>query len=75
MSLRTRSQKVQEAFLFGKRDHFQERPSLDERWEERELFFWTAFKGIRLAVTLALAVYLIVCLVSGTSPPIWLSLK
>jgi len=53
--------------LFG-RDHRERRPPLGERWGERELFFWTAFKGVQLVVAVALAIYLIVCLITGTDP-------
>jgi hypothetical protein len=57
---------VREVFLFGKYQH--RRAPLDERWAERELFFWTAFRSIRLIVAAALAIYLIVCLATGADP-------
>jgi hypothetical protein len=47
--------------------------SLEERRSERELFFWTAHQWIRLVVTVALAAYLIISLVTGHDPlPQWL---
>lgn len=52
--------------MFRKR-HWQ-RPPLDERWDERELFFWTAFKCVQLIVAMTFAAYLIVSLVRGDDP-------
>src|SRR6476469_3535204 len=53
-------------FLFGRQSAG--RASLDQRRGERELFFWTAHQVIKLVVTVALTVYLLVSLVSGHDP-------
>lgn len=46
---------------------------IEERWSERELFFWTAFKWVQLIAMVALTVYLIVSLIGGNDPaPSWL---
>jgi hypothetical protein len=50
-----------------------QRPPLDERWNEREFFFWTAFKWVQLVVAVTLTTYLIISLISGNDPsPSWL---
>jgi hypothetical protein len=51
------------SFLLEK-NHQRER-SLPRRKEELELFFWAAHEAIKLVVSVALAVYLIVSLVTG----------
>jgi hypothetical protein len=44
------------------------RTSVQERRAERELFFWTAFTGIKLIVVAVLAAYIIVSLITGEWP-------
>ena len=41
---------------------------LDRRREERELFFWTAREALKLVVTIAFTIYLLVSLVTGHNP-------
>jgi hypothetical protein len=40
---------------------------ITDRKAERELFFWTAFQTLRLLVTTALAIYLILTLIEHGS--------
>jgi hypothetical protein len=44
------------------------RTSLKRRREERELFFWTAFKALRLVIATAVVVYVVVSLIEGELP-------
>jgi hypothetical protein len=39
--------------------------SLERRWAERKLFFWTARQALALVVLVVLTLYLIVSLLSG----------
>jgi hypothetical protein len=39
-----------------------------ERKAERELFFWTAREAIKVGLSLALAIYLVLTLASGGNP-------
>jgi hypothetical protein len=39
-----------------------------ERKEERELFFWTAREAIKVGLSLALAIYVVIALASGDNP-------
>jgi hypothetical protein len=58
--------------LFGKQPAG--RAPLDQRRDERELFFWTAREILKLVVAVTCTVYVIVCLVTGNDPlPQWLS--
>ena len=41
---------------------------LRERKEERELFFWTAREAIKVGLSLALAIYVVIALVSHSNP-------
>jgi hypothetical protein len=44
------------------------RPPLDQRREERELFFWTAREILKLVTAVALTIYLVVSLATGHDP-------
>lgn len=43
-------------------------PPVDDRRAERELFFWTAHKSLKLIVSVALTVYCVVSLIGGDFP-------
>jgi hypothetical protein len=43
-------------------------PSIEQRRAERELFFWTAFRALRLVLAAALVGYVIARLVTGELP-------
>ena len=42
--------------------------SVEKRRAERELFFWTAFKALKLVVAVAVVIYLVVSLIEGDWP-------
>lgn len=39
--------------------------SIQDRKAERELFFWTAFKALKLVAAIAIVAYLVVTLIQG----------
>lgn len=41
---------------------------IEKRKAERELFFWTAFQALKLIVTVALVVYIVISLIDGELP-------
>jgi hypothetical protein len=41
---------------------------IEQRKAERELFFWTAFQALKLIVTVALVVYIVISLIEGELP-------
>jgi len=44
-----------------------QRPARDRK-EERELFFWTTREGIKVGLSLVLAIYFVIALISGDNP-------
>ncbi len=46
------------------------RPPVEDRRNERDLFFWTAQQSLRLILAVAITLYVIVSLLNGETPVI-----
>jgi hypothetical protein len=44
------------------------RPSIEDRWEERRMFFWTVRQALAAIALAALTVYFVVALAEGHLP-------
>jgi hypothetical protein len=56
----------QRRFVLGSLQH--ERPSIEDRKAERELFFWTVRQALLVVLLAALTAYVVVSLVEGRFP-------
>lgn len=55
-------------WLHHRQDKRLPRPSIDVRWKERQLLFWTIYQVLLVAIAATMTVYCIVSVIEGRMP-------